>query len=287
MPKIVVIAGPTASGKSDLAINLAKKYNGIIINADSRQLYRDLNISTAKPKPEKIKKDGTWIVNGVPHFLYSFVSLESDYNIYKYQSDVKKIIESNSEKVIFLVGGTGLYIDSIIHGYILPKHRKDNFEKISTEELKSMLGEKLSVLNESDRENRRRLISILNREEDPQRDVSSNYLYLVIDVSKEILKERITQRVKKMLDDGLVDENRLIFEKYGTLNLPSLNTIGYKEFEEYFKNNISLEDAINLVAIHTMQYAKRQKTWFKRNSEVIYIENFDQADYATSNFLRN
>lgn len=287
MPKIVVIAGPTASGKSDLAIKLAKKYNGIIINADSRQIYRDLNLSTAKPVPEKISKDGTWFVDGVPHYLYNFVALDSDYNIYKYQNDVKKIIESNSDKVIFLVGGTGLYIDSIIHGYILPKHKSENFERFNIEELKNMIGKKISFLNPSDRENPRRLISLLRREEEPKSEISSNYLYLVIDVPKEILKERIAKRVNKMIDEGLVDENRTIFEKYGELNLPSLNTIGYKEFEEYFKNNISLEEAISLVVLHTMQYVKRQKTWFKRNKETVYINDFNQADQATSNFLRN
>lgn len=289
MPKIVVISGQTASGKSELSLSLAKKYNGIVINADSRQIYKELNIGTAKPIPQSISKDKTWYIDNIPHYLFGFASIETEYNIYKYQKDVQKIIERNPNKTIFLVGGTGLYIDSIIHGYILPTLEESilEYRNLDLTQLKELVGERINQLNESDRENPRRLITLLKQNEKPKTKPLSSYIYLVLDVESEILKERIAKRVEAMFNNGLIQENEEIYKRYPDYSLPSLNTIGYKEFKEYFEKKITVDQVKELVRIHTNQYAKRQKTWFKRNNEAIYIKSLEEADQAVSNFLKN
>src|SRR5690606_5751195 len=114
--KIVVISGTTASGKSEIALALAKEFNGYIVNADSRQIYKQLKVGTAQPKPEKVLGQGVWEISGVKHHLFGFVSIEDEYNIYKYQKDVEEILQTNSGTP-FLIGGTGLYIDSIVYNY--------------------------------------------------------------------------------------------------------------------------------------------------------------------------
>lgn len=287
MNRVIVISGPTASGKTDIAHKLAKKHGGIIVNADSRQIYRDLNIGTAKPIPQKISKDGTWYIENIPYLLFGFASLESEYNIFKYQKDFQKILIKYPNMNIFLVGGTGLYIDSIIHGYILPQHKQQDLKDLDISQLQQMVDEKIQTLNESDRQNPRRLISLIKSTTPPSKNSYPEYLYLVIDVPKEILNQRIEERVEKMFEQGLKDENEAIYAKYPNYDLPSLNTIGYKEFKEYFEGNLDLNSVKELVITHTKQYSKRQRTWFKRNKEAIYIDNFDKADQAVSNFLRN
>lgn len=283
--KVIAITGPTASGKSSLSIKLAKKYHGLVINADSRQIFRDLNIGTAKPKPDQIKKDGTWYISEVPHYLFGFASLETEYNVFKYQKDVEKILRENPNIPIFLVGGTGLYIDSIMYEFKLPIHNEKDYTNFSIEELKKELGERISELNESDRNNPRRLISVLKRINEGEKNKRNNSIYLYIDVEKEELEKRINERVEDMFKSGILEENIQIHNKYPNYDIPSLNTIGYKEFKEYFEQTKTIEEIKELIKIHTRQYAKRQRTWFKRDKDIQYVKDFDQADQIVSNFL--
>lgn len=283
--RLIAVAGQTASGKNELALMLAKNFNGIIVNADSRQIYRDLNIGTAKPIPDKIKKDGTWIIDTIPHYLYGFASLETEYNIYKYQKDVEKILNKNEGKVIFLVGGTGLYIDSIVLGYNLPQTIETSYSNLEFDKLVEKVGSRFENLSESDKKNRRRLESIARQIDLPSQNASTNSLYLVLDLPKEVIKERISKRVENMFVSGLEEENRNLFEKYKGFELNSLQTIGYKEFEEYFKGNIPIETVKELIITHTNQYAKRQKTWFKRNQNALLVSDYNSAYLAVSNFL--
>lgn len=283
--KIVVIAGTTASGKSQLAISLAKKYGGIVINADSRQVYKELNIGTAKPIPDSIDNNGVWYIDGIPHYLFGFKSIQSEYNIFEYQKDVFEIIENNPNQNIFLVGGTGLYIDSVIYNYKLPELNKQSFSDLSINELQEKLGDKLHELNQSDRQNPRRLITKLNQLESPSKLDAKNTLYLVLDTDKELLNERINFRVEQMIENGLEEEVKELYSKYTNDSLKALDTIGYREFVDYFDHKISIDQVIELIKIHTRQYAKRQRTWFKRNGDAIHIKTEEEANQAVGNFL--
>jgi tRNA dimethylallyltransferase len=167
---IYVIAGPTASGKSSLAIKLAKDINGVIINADSRQVYKELNIGTAKSTPDEIINEKEWKIENISHFLYGFVSIKTPYNLYEYQKDVQSVLDSLPEdKTPILVGGTGLYIDSIVYNYILKKNSykpadRESLENKSLSELQEQIDSNiLNSLNDSDRNNPVRLIRILEK----------------------------------------------------------------------------------------------------------------------------
>ena len=163
--KIIVLTGCTASGKSSIGIKLAKKIDAVIINADSRQIYKELTIGTAKPIPDTIKGK-TYYIENIPHYLYSTVSIKEDYNIYQYQKDVKEILKKiPTTTPVILLGGTGLYIDSIIKNFQLKETvDKRNYDIYSISQLKNIVGSsKLKQLNESDRENPRRLIRILQK----------------------------------------------------------------------------------------------------------------------------
>lgn len=287
--KIIAISGTTASGKNGLALKLAKRFNGIIINADSKQIYKELNIATAKPIAEKIEDD-TWYIENIPHYFYGHISIDEEYNVYRYQSEFRKLLEKINSELIFLVGGTGLYIDSIMYSYQLPIYddkQKEKYKDYELAQLQNILGDSLNELNESDRKNKRRLISHILGNEKNIKERIPNSLYLYLDIPKETVNENIEKRVEEMFNNGLEEENRQLFEKYKGYTLPSLQTIGYKEFEEYFKGNISIEKVKELIIIHTKQYAKRQRTWFKKNTDIVKVNDVKKASQIVSNFLRS
>lgn len=279
MRPIIVIAGPTASGKSNIAVELAKKINGVIVNADSRQIYKELSIGTARPSESEMEN--------IPHYLYGRVSVTEEYNIAKYQKEVVDLINTiPKDKQIILVGGTGLYIDSVIFGYDLDSE-KDNKEKreelssLSLQELQSRIApDVLNMLNESDRNNPRRLVRIIEKEGTiTSRNTTPIYpcKYFVIDVSKEDLEENVRNRVEKMFEQGLEKEARDAFEK-GYYQYPALQSIGYQEFLPYFENTsqYTLKDVKDAVERNTMRYIKRQKTWFRRNPNAIWVKNIEE-----------
>lgn len=281
--KIIVIAGPTASGKSRAALKLAKKVNGVIINGDSRQIYKELNIGTAKPIPQEIQ-NGIWYIQGIPHYLYSFVSISTRYTVYDYQKDTYSLLKTlPKEKIPIITGGTGLYIDSVFFQYNLTKETDSNkFTSYSLKELKTMLGqEEMDKLNDSDKENPRRLARILQKKylgiPTGYPNIQSNNihkgLYFVLDLPKEILKKRIQERIEKMFDEGLVEENRRLRESFNK-SLPAFRTIGYQEFDDYFNGKKNLEETKFEIVKHTNQYAKRQRTWFRRNKNAIWTDNY-------------
>lgn len=281
--EIIVIAGPTASGKSHAALKLAKKINGVVINGDSRQIYKELNIGTAKPVPQEIVND-TWYIQGIPHYLYSFVSISTRYTVYDYQRDAYSLLKTlPKEKIPIITGGTGLYIDSVFFQYNLVKESfSNNYASYSLKELKDMLGtQELEKLNKSDKENPRRLIRILQKKnsgmlteyQSTQNHNLDKGLYFVLDLPKEILQKRIQERVEKMFNDGLLEENRKLRELFDK-NLPALKTIGYQEFDDYFDGKKSLEETKAEIIKHTNQYAKRQRTWFRRNKNAIWVSNY-------------
>jgi tRNA dimethylallyltransferase len=258
MNPIIVIAGPTASGKSKIAYELASEFDGYIINGDSRQVYKELNIGTAKPTKKDLK--------GLTNYLYDFVPITQKYTLWDYQKDVFGVLGKEKNKLPIIVGGTGLYIDSVIYNYKLPKTTKPDYSK------------DISLLNESDKNNPHRLISFFQRETLPEKGAPLNHIYFVLDVEKEILNERIEKRIDEMFKKGLIEENERLYKKYEGKNLPALKTVGYQEFEGYFEGKKTIEKVKEEMLFHTRQYAKRQRTWFRRNKDVIYIKDIKEIE---------
>lgn len=277
MRSIIVIAGPTASGKSKIAIDLAKELDGVIINADSRQVYKELLIGTARPTFSEMEN--------IPHYLFGHVSVTEDYNIHRYQKEVIDLINNiPDDKQIILVGGTGLYIDSIIFGYDLDSERvnkkqREELSLLTLEDLQSQISsDVLDMLNESDKNNPRRLIRIIEKEGvATSRNTTPIYpcKYFVLDVSKEDLEKNVKDRVERMFEQGLENEARTLFDN-GYYKYPALQSIGYQEFLPYFTNasQYTLENVKAEIIRNTMKYIKRQRTWFRRNPNVTWVKSF-------------
>lgn len=241
MSKVIVVAGTTASGKTSLALRLAKKFDSYIINADSRQIYKELKIGTSQPKPDRSNDDGSWDIGGVKHFLFGFLSVTETYNIHRYKEDVKKVM-SKEDGVPILVGGTGLYIDSVVFNYDLDKSSKNS---------------------------------------------PMDSLYMFLEVSKEELDERIKERIDEMFKNGLVSEVEALWKNFPKFELKALKSIGYAEFKEHFEGRLSVDEIKHRIFLHTRQYAKRQRTWFRRNKNVVYIKNYKEAELLVEDFLNN
>lgn len=288
--KIVVIAGPTVSGKSNIALKLAKSINGYIINADSRQVYKDLNIGTAKPTPEERLEDGTWMIEGIEHYLYDIVSPKELFTVFEYQKEVQRILnkKKDSNQIPILVGGTGLYIDSIVFNYDLKPNTTTDTElsNLSIPELQELAKEYISDMNESDRNNRYRLIRVLQRGGiNIKKGKPLKHIYIVLDVEKDVLRARVVSRVDEMFKNGLEEENKELLSKGYTYQDRALRSIGYQEFKEYFNGNISLEEVHEKIVTHTLQYAKRQRTWFRRNKHSVWTNDYQNIVDLVSNFI--
>jgi len=280
---VIVIAGPTASGKSKIALQLAKDINGVIINGDSRQIYKELQIGTARPLESEFEN--------IPNYLYGHVSVKEKYNIYKYQKDVKRVLQNlPKEKIPIIVGGTGLYVDSVVFNYILKEsntssHRED-LDSMSIEQLHSMIDPNLlNQLNESDIVNPVRLRRIIDKQgNEHKKGEALKHLYFVIDIPKEQLHKNIEKRVDEMFSKGLLEENKIIREK-GLEKYSALHTIGYQEFDEYFNGTKTLEEVKFEIIKNTKRYAKRQKTWFRRNRNTIWTDDYDLILESSTKFI--
>lgn len=286
--KIIVIAGPTASGKSSISINLAKQLDGYIINADSRQIYKHIDIGSAKPTPDEILDDNVWLIDGVKHFLFDFVDPKEQFSLFKYQKLVSDLLNTQ-EGIPILVGGTGLYIDSVIFNYDLKEREPindDELSELSIEQLQERASKYLDDMTESDRSNRHRLIRAIQRKGlGRSKGEMLENIYFVIDVDKDTLKERIRERIDSMFKDGLLEENKKLLKMGYSYKDPGLNSIGYKEFEEYFNNTVTLEDVKKNIYSNTVAYAKRQRTWFKRNKNSVWSSNYEEISQLASNFI--
>lgn len=288
---IIVIAGPTASGKSDLAIRLAKEIDGEIINGDSRQVYKELSIGTGKPSEKERSL--------VAHHLYDYISVKENFNIYRYQKDFNKLLKSFPKKKIpILVGGSGLYIDSVIFNYELKEEKQSKKEKEERERLNNLNVEQLQELildidpklleklNRSDRSNPIRLIRLIEREgEILNKKEPKKHKYFVIDIDKKVLDKNIETRVEKMFKMGLLEEN-IKLRKKGLEKYPALNTIGYKEFSQYFEGKCSLEDVKREIVKNTKEFAKRQRTWFRKHNHAIWTDDYNLILEESLKFIR-
>jgi len=284
--KIIVIAGATATGKSEISLKLAKELNGYIINADSRQIYKKINIGSAKPKFDKEISKGVHTLNGITHYLYDFVDPKENFTIFDYQNCVNNVLK-NTQGIPILTGGSGLYIDSVIYNYKLSKNNKNtDLKDKSIEELQELAKEYLPYMSESDRKNKHRLIRAIQREGvNREKGKELNNIYFVIDIEKQVLQERIKKRIDNMFKEGLLEENISLLKQGYTYNDKGMKTIGYIEFKEYFENKISLEDVKERIFKNTMGYVKRQRTWFKRNKNAIWINEPKEILYLASNFI--
>ena len=287
MKDIIVITGPTGVGKTALSISLAKKINAEIVNADSMQFYKYLNIGTAKIKEEE--KDG------VKHHLFDIVSPEEMYTIYDYQKDARKKIEEiiKRGKKVIIVGGSGLYIRAALYDYKLEEENiKLNFDDLSNKELYKKALEEDSFITIHPN-NRKRLIrflekSKLGKKEIPKAEKLYDFDIIGLTTERSVLYDKINKRVDKMLEEGLLDEVRSLYNK--GIYSKAINTgIGYKELYKCFNNEISLEDAIDLIKKNSRHYAKRQYTFFNHQFDVKWFstnyEDFDKTIEEVYNYL--
>lgn len=282
-PKLIVVVGPTATGKSDLAIKLAKKFNGEIISADSRQVYKGMDIGTNKI----IKKE----MQGIPHYLLDIASPKRQFTVAQYKQKANKVIKKiyKKNKIPIICGGTGFYIQAVVEGLEIPRVKPDQkLRKRLEKETIEALFKKLKKLDPCrakniDSKNRRRLIRALEIVIKTGKPVlklktkpSLNVLFIGIKKFPKELKELIDKRVDKMIKNGLEKEVKKLVKKYGW-TIVMKNAIGYQEFRE--------KNPIEKIKLHTYQFVKRQMTWFKRNRRIYWIEKYKEAEKLARKFL--
>ena len=292
MNKVIVITGPTAVGKTKLSIELAKRYNGEIINADAVQVYKGLDIGSAKVTEEEKE--------GIPHHLFDIKEVDEEYTIYHYQKDCRKLIKEvqGRGKTPILVGGTGLYIKAALYDYKLTEEKETNtYDNLTDEELYNKLLEvdKDIVI---DKNNRRRLIRALNYYKENNKSINTNTtnkllydaIFIGLTTDRRILYDKINNRVDIMIKEGLLNEVKVFYDK-NIRTKPLLNAIGYREIYSYFDGNISLEEAIDKIKQNSRHYAKRQYTFFNHQLPVVWFEtdysNFNNTVEKVINYIEN
>ncbi len=282
---IVAIVGPTGVGKTKLSIELAKKYNAIIINCDAMQVYKEMNIGTAKIKESEKE--------GIPHFLFDIKNIEENYTVYDYQKDVRKLLEEYKTKNIIMVGGTGLYLKAALYNYVFQEedNNTNTYDDLSNEELYNLALKKDKNMN-IHKNNRKRLIRFLNKKELNNQECYPLYqaYYIGLTTDRETLYERINKRVDDMFLEGLEDEARDLFLK--NKKSKALDTaIGYKELFKYFRDEITLEEAKELIKKNSRHYAKRQYTWFNNQMDIkwfkVNFDNFSETALEVISYINN
>lgn len=296
-PLVYVIGGPTASGKSKLAVELAKKINGEIISADSMQIYKEMNIGTAKVSKEEMQ--------GIQHYLIDFVSPNERYSVSEIKKDAEKAIEEIlvKGKTPIIVGGTGLYIDSLIYGIEFQDEEVDfkyreKLNKLADEEGLENLYKKaeeidpeaMKKISVNDRKRIIRVLEIYHKTgktkteqeaESRKQELKYNYKVFAITMEREKLYERIEKRVDIMIEQGLIEEVKNIINKYQEFPT-AMQGLGYKEVVEYLKGICTKEEMIEKIKKETRHYAKRQLTWFRKNKETIWLNGENPTDENVS-----
>lgn len=288
---ILVLTGPTGSGKTDMAISLAKKLGGAIINADAFQVYRELNIATAKPSEAQRLE--------VPHFLFDFVPISSSYSVYEYQADLRATIADLQEihKPIIIAGGTGLYIRAGLYDYSFPEEKVVDlsvYEKMDEDTLYAVLQkmdpEEAKTIHPHNRIRVLRAIKVYLssgkkkseiKAEQKHQPIYDDVYFFGLNAERAPLYERVNQRVEEMFKAGLVEENRALYEKYGETPR-AFQAIGVKELFPYFRGEKNLEECKEEIQKNTRHYVKRQETFFRHQFDIHWITREEEILDAIS-----
>lgn len=285
---LIVLTGPTASGKTALSIELAKAIGGEIISADSMQVYRQMDIGTAKIRPEEME--------GIPHYLVDVLEPDDPFNVVVFQQMAKAAMKKIRENghIPIIVGGTGFYIQAILNDIDFKENEDDGYRSHLEAMAASDGGpERLyEMLKEVDPEstekihchNTKRVIRALeyfhqtgqkiseHNEQESRKESPYNFAYFVLNRPREVLYERIDQRVDQMMEEGLVQEVRKLKDRGYDRSLVSMQGLGYKELVPAIRGNISLDEAVCTLKRDTRHFAKRQLTWFRREKDVCYLD---------------
>ncbi|HHT97628.1 MAG TPA: tRNA (adenosine(37)-N6)-dimethylallyltransferase MiaA [Clostridiales bacterium] len=306
---LIILTGPTAVGKSSLSISLAKRIKGEIISADSMQVYKGMDIGTAKIKEDEME--------GVPHYLIDLIDPDQEFNVVKFQEYAKLYMNDiyNRGKTPIIVGGTGFYIQSILYDIDFTKAKQDNsyreqLEQVVKEEGKESLYKILLAIDEESaklihQNNIKKIIRAIefyyqtgnkiseHNKEQKAKDSPYNFQCFVLNKERQELYKGIEKRVDTMIEEGLIEEVKGLFNKGFDNNLISMQGLGYKEILAYLKGEYSLDEAIYILKRDTRHFAKRQLTWFKREGDVNWInkDDFDNdsmvIDYILKELLTN
>lgn len=285
-PKIVVICGPTASGKTALGIQVAQQANGEIISSDSMQIYKDMDIGTAKPTPEERAQ--------AVHHLVDFVSPDQRYSVADFKKDATEKIEDilSRGKLPIIVGGTGLYVNSLIHNIeykeeITDIEYRNELEKVDLETLykqaQEIDPEAAAKVSQNDRKRITRILEIYHTtgktktqmEAESRQEVKYDYKIFVLTPERDKLYERINLRVDLMMQAGLVDEVKQLLQKYNGFPT-AMQGLGYKEVKEYLDGDITEEEMVEKIKQESRHYAKRQLTWFRQYKDATWLDTFDE-----------
>lgn len=287
-PKVIVIVGPTASGKTSLSIELAKKINGEIVSCDSMQIYKDMDIGSAKPTKEEMQ--------GIKHYIIDEVLPTERFSVARYKQEAEKAIEEilKKGKTPIVVGGTGLYANSLIYGIEyddikLDEKYREKLMKIAetSEGLEKLYNEAKKIdekaigkISPNDKKRIIRILEIYNATgknkteqeiESRKKEVKYDYKIFGINIERPILYERINKRVDIMIEQGLIKEVENILKKYNKFPT-AMQGLGYKEVVEYLDKKITKEEMIEKIKMETRRYAKRQLTWFRKNKQTIWLD---------------
>ena len=294
---LVVLSGPTATGKTALSINLAKQIGGEIISADSMQVYKGFNIGTAKIRPEEMQ--------GIPHYLIDELEPEEEFNVFEFQRRASEYIQRiyRNQHIPVIVGGTGFYIQSVLYDIDFTREETDKTYRKNLEELaeKEGAGVLHRMLKEADPEaaeqihanNVKRIIRALeffhetggriSEHNEIQRQKTSpfHFAYFVLNRNRSALYDRINQRVDLMMKEGLLEEVKGLLSAGVSPDCLAMQGLGYKELVEYLQGKCSLETAVSRIKTGTRHFAKRQLTWFRREKDVIWMNYEDFPDSAS------
>ncbi len=289
--QVIVICGPTASGKTSLGIKLAKKIEGEIVSCDSMQIYKDMTIGTAKPTDEERKE--------AKHYLVDFVMPNERYSVSEYKKDAEYTIEQiiKSGKKPIIVGGTGLYLNSLVYGIDYPNietdlnYRQELEDRVNKEGLENLYKEANKIdskamekISSNDKKRILRILEIYHStgktktqlEEDSRKNGPKyDYKIFVLNMDREKLYDRINKRVDIMIEDGLIDEVKQLLKKYKEFPT-AMQGLGYKEVVEYLENKLTKVEMIEKIKQETRRYAKRQITWFKSYENAIWLDAFNE-----------
>lgn len=306
--KLIAIVGPTASGKTALSIELARKYGGEIVSADSRQVYKGMDIGTSKAERDRGpgKLATGYRSHGVPHHLIDIENPNEDYTVAEYKADAEAAIADilKRNKLPLLVGGTGLYVRAVLENLDIPKTKADTglraqIEKEIEEKGLAAVFEKLVARDPEaayvvDPKNPRRVVralevAILTGEPFTAQRKKNKPLYEALKIGlnppPEVLREQINWRIDVMMRDGLADEVEKLVKKYGD-QCVAFDAIGYREIIDYLNSKISLQKAIEDMKLNTWHYAKRQMTWFRKDKEIRWVKDGKEADALVAGFLK-